>query len=249
MSDKVMYAIAGIVVLAVLVIVLDVACMMMLDMRLAEVPKRAVAIVTGGQAPQPKPTATAPALVKATLTPKPLKVTPTPRPVEATPTPIPPTPIPPTATATLAPLSTPKKVVVHTPTPYPTPTTVPLGTPVWYNDWELAVLDVDWSEPPSWDADNYSHPWVIVGLRLTNHTGMERFRPQLEVDFGNKRHWRSIIPPDECLERYTTDFPAGTTCEFYQIFEWNADTPLPSTIALSEWKSSITAIPIATWTR
>jgi hypothetical protein len=100
-GEKIIYGIALIVVLTVLVTVLDVACMMVLDVRLAEVPKRAVAIVTGGQAPQPKPTATAPALVKATPTPKPVKATPTPKPVKATPTPKPveatPTSIPPTS--------------------------------------------------------------------------------------------------------------------------------------------------------
>lgn len=114
MSDKVMYTIAAIVVLAVLVTVLDVACMMALDMRLAEVPRRA-AIAVGLLSSPLKPTAMAPAPVKATsppepveATPTPIPPTPTPKPVPATstpipptPTPVPPTPIPPTATRVL----------------------------------------------------------------------------------------------------------------------------------------------------
>jgi len=81
--ERVLSAIAVIVVLAVLVAVLDVACMVALDMRLAEVPKRAVAIVTGEQALQPKPAAPAP--VEATSTPKPTRATSTPIPPTAKP--------------------------------------------------------------------------------------------------------------------------------------------------------------------
>ena len=72
-GEKVMYAIAVLVVLAVLVTVLDVACMMGLDMRLAEVPKRAATPVPT-PTPRPSPSAT------------PLLPTPTPEPVTATPT-------------------------------------------------------------------------------------------------------------------------------------------------------------------
>lgn len=116
-GEKIMYGIAVLVVPAVVVVTLDVACMMVLDMRLMEVPKRAVALVTGQQARQAEPTATASAPVEATPTPKPVKATPTPRPAKATPTPVPPTPtpipIPPTATPIL-----------------PSPTSVrPAGTP------------------------------------------------------------------------------------------------------------------------
>lgn len=98
-GEKVMYAIAVLVVLAVLVTVLDVACMMGLDMRLAEVPKRTVAIVTGARAGQPKPT---------TAAPTPVKATPTPKPVPATPTPIPPTPLPPPTATPLPPTPVPE---------------------------------------------------------------------------------------------------------------------------------------------
>jgi len=93
MSDKVMYAIAGIVVLVVLVIVLDVACMMTLDMRLTEVPQRAVAIVAGVGAFQPKPVA-AQTLADVAPVPRASEATPAPRPSEATPSPIPSTPLP-----------------------------------------------------------------------------------------------------------------------------------------------------------
>jgi len=93
MSDKVMYAIAGIVVLVVLVIVLDVACMMTLDMRLTEVPQRAVAIVAGVGAFQPKPVA-AQTLADVAPVPRASEADPTPRPSEATPSPIPSTPLP-----------------------------------------------------------------------------------------------------------------------------------------------------------
>ncbi len=56
-----MYGLAGLVVLVVIVVMLDLACMMTLDMRLTEVPRRAVAIVTGEwQAHQPNPVALAP---------------------------------------------------------------------------------------------------------------------------------------------------------------------------------------------
>jgi len=110
-GEKVMYAIAVLVVLAVLVTVLDVACMMGLDMRLAEVPKRAVAIVTGARAGQPKPTTAAPTPVKATPTPRSVKATPTPKPVPATPTPIPPTPLPPPTATPLPPTQPPPAAV------------------------------------------------------------------------------------------------------------------------------------------
>jgi endonuclease YncB( thermonuclease family) len=54
MSDEVMYVVVGIAALAVLVAWLDVACMVGLDMRLAEVSKRAVAEVAGAGVFQPK---------------------------------------------------------------------------------------------------------------------------------------------------------------------------------------------------
>lgn len=54
-EDKVIYAIAVLVMLTVLVIVLDVACVMAPDMPLAEVLKRAVARVAGMEVFRAKP--------------------------------------------------------------------------------------------------------------------------------------------------------------------------------------------------
>ena len=120
MIDRIMYAIAAVIVLAVLVTTLDVACMMGLDMRLAEVPKNAAEIPTGLLSRQPKPTAAAPVLVKATPTPKPVKATPTPRFVRATPTPHPLTPTPKPVRASPTPIP---------PTPMPTQTPHPTAAP------------------------------------------------------------------------------------------------------------------------
>jgi len=80
-----MYAVASIVVLVALVAVLDVACMVALDMRLAEVLTRA-AIAVGLLSRQPEPTAPAPAPVQATPTPEPVEAISTPIPPTATPT-------------------------------------------------------------------------------------------------------------------------------------------------------------------
>lgn len=120
MIDRIMYAIAAVIVLAVLVTTLDVACMMGLDMRLAEVPKKAAEIPTGLLSRQPKPTATAPVLGKATPTPKPVKATPTSRFVRAAPTPHLLTPTPKPVRATPTPIA---------PTPMPTQTSHPTAAP------------------------------------------------------------------------------------------------------------------------
>ena len=70
---------------------LDVACMMALDMRLAQVPKRTIARVVSVGAFQPEPVA-AQTLMNATPALRTSEATPVPRPPEATSTPIPPTP-------------------------------------------------------------------------------------------------------------------------------------------------------------
>ena len=116
--EKIMYGITGLVMLVFIVAMLDVACMLGLDMRLTEVPKRAAARVVSVGAFQPKLVA-AQTLVSTTPALRTSEATPIPRPPEATSTPIPPTPLPthtpqPTAvrpTQTLSPQRTLYRVV------------------------------------------------------------------------------------------------------------------------------------------
>ena len=112
-GEKIIYGIAALVVLAVAVVTLDVACMMALDMRLAEVSKRALARVVGMEVFQPKPVA-AQTLADAIPTPtlSPSEATPTSRPSEATLTVIPAT--------TPSPTHTPQPTAVR-PTQAPSP--------------------------------------------------------------------------------------------------------------------------------
>lgn len=79
-----MSVIAAIVVLAAIVAVLDVVCMVTLDMRLSEV------LIPPTPTPRPSPTATP----VPSSTAMPLSPTPTPEPVTATPTSVTPTPTP-----------------------------------------------------------------------------------------------------------------------------------------------------------
>jgi len=146
-EDKAMYAIAAIVVLAVLVMVLWAVYVAYFEPTV-EISRKAVLTATAVPTRPRKPTATAPAPVKATPAPNPVETTPTlvppttvprdpseptptaPMRVEASPTPIPveatPTPIPPTLLPTQPPQPTP---VLPTQTPS-LELTLPLSAPM-----------------------------------------------------------------------------------------------------------------------
>jgi hypothetical protein len=157
-EDKVVYAIAGIVVLVVIVTVLDVACMVALDMRLAKVPKRA-AIAVGLLSSSPEPAAPAP--VKATPTPKPAEETSTPKPKPPTPKPAGETSTPKPKPLTPKPAeetSTPKPKL---PTPKPVPATLTPVPPTPTAQLQVKKVKQVW-------LTEFGTAWVHAAIEITN---------------------------------------------------------------------------------